>query len=104
MTSDMDEHEVVKAAVENQSFLSQTLAWVAAGIAGVGAWLWTNTMGRIAHIEKNKLDKTTFDATVARHDKDRDERRETELALFAKVDKFNDKLDDLKDLILTRIK
>ena len=33
---------------DETTFLSQVLAWVAAAIAAVGAWLWSNTMGRIA--------------------------------------------------------
>lgn len=100
----MTPEEAAKAAAESGSFLSQSLAWAAAGIAGVGAWLWTNTMGRLQKVEENKLNRSEFDSAMSRIDKDRDERRETEIKLFDKVDKFDDKLDALKDLIVTRFK
>lgn len=91
---------------DEHSFLSQALAWVAAGIAGVGAWLWTTTMGRIARLEEGKVNQKTFDEYVARADKDRNERRDTELSLFAKVDDlhrhFDTKMDKLADLIRER--
>lgn len=77
---------------ESQSFLSQVLAWVAAGIAAVGAWLWSNTMGRIQKLENDKVSREEFNNYTSRADKDRDERRQTEIKLF-------DKLDQLKDLI-----
>ena len=75
---------------QGSSFLSEVLAWVAAGIAGVGAWLWSNTMGRIAALEKSKVDKDTFKDYVERADRDRAERRETEIKLFDKLDKLAD--------------
>lgn len=88
---------------DETSFLGQVLAWVAAGIAGIGAWLWTTTMGRIAKLEENKVDQETFEAYVKRADKDRDERRASELTLFDKVDDlhrhFDAKFDRLADLI-----
>lgn len=88
---------------EETTFLSQVLAWVAAAIAAIGAWLWTTTMGRIAKLEESKVNQKTFDDYVARADKDRDERRDTELALFRKVDglqtHFDHKIDKLADLI-----
>lgn len=94
------------APVDENSFLGQALAWVAAGIAGVGAWLWTTTMGRIAKLEENKVDRKTFESYVERAEKDRDERRNTELALFHKVDDlhrhFDTKIDKLADLIRSR--
>ena len=88
------------------TFLSQVLAWVAAGIASVAAWLWVTTMGRIAKLEEGKVNQKTFDEYVARADKDRGERRDTELALFAKVDSlhhhFDAKFDKLAELIQER--
>lgn len=88
---------------EETTFLSQILAWIAAAIAAIGAWLWTTTMGRIAKLEESKVNQKTFDDYVARADKDRDERRDTELSLFAKVDglqkHFDTKIDKLADLI-----
>lgn len=91
------------APTDETTFLSQALAWAAAGIAGVGAWLWTTTMGRIAELEKGKVSKADFESYVNRADKDRDERRQTELSLFEKVDDlhkhFDVKIDKLADLI-----
>lgn len=91
------------AGPDETSFLSQVLAWVAAAIAAVGAWLWTATMGRISALEKEKVNQKTFDEYVARADKDRDERRGTELALFDEVKDlrthFDSKIDKLADLI-----
>lgn len=89
---------------DNGSFLSQVLEWTAGGIAAIGAWLWTHTMGRLQNVEKNKIDRSEFDNAMKRIDKDRDERRETEISLFGKVDKLDDKLDGLKDLIVQRLK
>lgn len=91
------------APTDETSFLSQVLAWVAAGIAAVGAWLWTTTMGRIAKLEESRVSHKTFDEYVNRADKDRDERRETEVTLFEKVDSlhrhFDAKFEKLADLI-----
>lgn len=91
------------AGPDETSFLSQVLAWIAAAIAAVGAWLWTTTMGRIAALEKDKVSKADFDKYVERADKDRDERRGTELALFDEVKDlrthFDSKIDKLADLI-----
>lgn len=91
------------AGPEENSFLSQVLSWVAGGIAAIGIWLWTSTMSRIAELEKGKVNQKTFDDYVARSDKDRDERRETEINLFDKVDDlrthFDHKIDKLADLI-----
>jgi len=91
------------APTDETTFLGQTLAWVAAGIAGVGAWLWTTTMGRIAKLEEGKVGKAEFESYVERANKDRDERRTTELSLFEKVDDlhkhFDVKIDKLADLI-----
>jgi hypothetical protein len=88
---------------EGVSFLGQVLAWVAAGIAAVGAWLWTTTMGRISALEREKVSQRTFDEYVARADKDRDERRDTELSLFREIkdqrQHFDSKLDKLADMI-----
>ena len=93
------------AAPDDGSFLGQILAWVAAGIAAIGAWLWINTMGRIAKLEEGKVDLKTFNAYTVRAEKDRDERRETELSLFAAIkdqrSHFDAKLDKLADLIRT---
>jgi hypothetical protein len=88
---------------DEQSFLGQVLAWAAAGIAAVGAWLWTTTMGRITKLEEGKVNQKTFDDYVARADKDRGERREAEINLFEKVDglhrHFDSKIDKLTDLV-----
>ena len=46
---------------DETTFLSQVLAWVAAAIAAVGAWLWSNTMGRIAKLEEGKVSQEAFD-------------------------------------------
>ncbi len=70
---------------DETTFLSQALAWVAAGIAAIGAWLWTTTMGRISALERDKVSQKTFDDYVVRADKDRGERREAEINLFEKV-------------------
>jgi hypothetical protein len=76
---------------------------VAGGIAAIGIWLWTSTMSRIAELEKGKVNQKTFDEYVTRANKDRDERRETELALFDEVKDmrahFDAKFDKLTDLI-----
>lgn len=94
------------APTDETSFLSQVLAWIAAAIAAVGAWLWTTTMGRIAKLEEGKVNQKTFDEYVARADRDRAERRETEISLFEKVDDlhrhFDSKMDKLADLIRER--
>lgn len=91
---------------DEHSFLGQALAWVAGAIGAVGYWLWTTTMGRIAKLEEGKVNQKTFDEYVARADKDRSERRDTELSLFAKVDSlhhhFDSKMDKLADLIRER--
>lgn len=91
------------APTDETTFLSQVLAWAAAGIAAIGAWLWTTTMGRIAKLEESKVNQKTFDEYVARADRDRTERRDTELTLFAKVDSlhrhFDAKFDKLAELI-----
>jgi len=85
------------------SFLGEVLAWVAAGIAGVGAWLWSNTMGRIAKLEESKVNQKTFDEYVFRAEKDRSERRETEIKLFGEVKDLRNhidaKIDRLADMI-----
>jgi hypothetical protein len=88
---------------DDPSFLSQIIAWVAAGIAGLATWLWTSTMGRIAKLEEGKVNQKTFDTYVERAYKDRDERRDTELSLFSEIKDqrvhFDSKLDRLADLI-----
>lgn len=88
---------------DETSFLSQVLGWTAGGIAAVGVWLWTTTMGRISALEREKVSQRTFDEYVARANKDRDERRDTELALFDEVKDmrahFDAKFDKLTDLI-----
>jgi len=93
----------VASPTDDPSFLSQIIAWVAAAIAGVCAWLWNSTMGRIAKLEEGKVNQKTFDDYVERADKDRDERRDTELSLFAEIkdqrQHFDSKLDKLADLI-----
>ena len=88
---------------DDPSFLSQVLAWIAAAIAAIGAWLWTTTMGRISKLEEAKVNQRTFDEYVRRADKDRDERRSTELSLFAEIkdqrQHFDGKLDKIVDMI-----
>lgn len=80
---------------EGQSFLGQLLAWIAGGIAMIGAWLWVNTMGRIARLEQDKIGRTEFDALIAREAESSRLRQATEEKLF-------DRLDSLKDLIIER--
>jgi len=91
------------SGAEDGSFLSQVLAWVAAAIAAVGAWLWTTTMGRIAKLEEGKVSNSTFDSYVTRADKDRDERRQTEISLFTEIknqrDHFDAKLDKIVEML-----
>ena len=91
---------------DDPSFLSQIIAWVAAGIAGLATWLWTSTMGRITKLEEGKVNQRTFDSYVARADKDRDERRDTELSLFEEIkdqrQHFDGKLDKIADLLRDR--
>lgn len=90
----------------NGSFLTQVLAWIAAAIAAIGAWLWVNTMGRIGKLEEGKVNQKTFDEYVARADKDRSERRETEISLFAEIKDqrhhFDAKLDKITDMLRDR--
>jgi hypothetical protein len=88
---------------DETSFLSQVLAWIAAAIAAVGAWLWTTTMGRIAKLEEGKVNQKTFDEYVARADRDRSERRQTEINLFEKVDDLRDHVDTKLDRIVALI-
>jgi hypothetical protein len=96
----------VASPTDDPSFLSQIIAWVAAGIAGLATWLWTSTMGRIAKLEEGKVNQKTFDTYVARADKDRDERRDTELSLFAEIKDqrlhFDAKLDKITDMLRDR--
>lgn len=91
------------ATPNDGSFLSEVLAWVAASIAAVGAWLWVNTMARISKLEEGKVNQKTFDEYVVRADKDRSERRETEISLFAEIKDqrlhFDSKLDKIADMI-----
>ncbi len=88
---------------DEASFLNQVLGWVAGGIAAIGIWLWTSTMGRISELEKGKVNQKTFDEYVMRADKDRGEMRETEVNLFEKVDDlrshFDNKIDRLAEII-----
>jgi len=94
------------AAPDEASFLSQVLTWIAVGIAAIGAWLWTTTMGRIAKLEEGKVNQKTFDDYVARADKDRGERRETEISLFREIKDqrkhFDERLDKIADLLRER--
>lgn len=94
------------AAPDDTSFLTHALAWLGAAIAGIGAWLWTTTMGRIKDLETGKVNQKTFDEYVVRADRDRGERRETEISLFQKVDDlhrhFDAKMDKLAELIRER--
>lgn len=92
----MTPEEAALKAAENQSFIGQILAWASGGIALIGAWLWTNTMGRIQHVERTKVDQVMFDAYVARADHDRTERRDTEIALFAKLDHLKDMIGEIR--------
>jgi hypothetical protein len=91
------------SAPNDPSFASQALAWTAAAIAAIGAWLWVHTMGRISKLEENTVDLKTFNAYVERAEKDRDERREAELSLFDELkdhrSHFDARLDRLTDLI-----
>jgi hypothetical protein len=59
------------------------------------------------HSLRNKVvTKDDFAAHEARDQKDRDERRETEIKLFDKIDRMKDdfsgKLDGIKDLLIAR--
>ena len=85
------------------TLLGQLLAWAAAGIASVGAWLWTHTMGRIAAVEKEKVSRHEFDEAVNRGEKSREELRGSVITLFGKVDDLRDhvdtKFEKLADLI-----
>jgi hypothetical protein len=95
---------------DEASFISQVIAWVAAGIASffasVFAWLWSTTMGRITKLEEGKVNQKTFDDYIARFDKDRDERRETETSLFDEIKQqrihFDTKLDKITELIMAK--
>jgi hypothetical protein len=89
---------------DETSFLSQVLAWVAAAIAAIGAWLWTTTMGRITKLEEGKVNQKTFDEYVTRADKDRSERRQTEINLFEKVDDLRGHVDNRLDKIVDLIR
>ena len=80
---------------DEQSFLGQILAWAAAGIAMVGAWLWVSTMGRIQRLEEDKIGRKEFDALIAREAEATRQRQLIEEKLF-------DRLDSLKDLIIER--
>lgn len=91
---------------DESSFISQIIAWVAAGIAAVFAWLWATTMGRISKLEEGKVNQKTFDEYVIRIDKDRDERRETEMSLFEEIKHqrihFDTKLDKITELLMAK--
>lgn len=88
----------------NPSFLGQVLAWAAGGIAAVGAWLWVNTMGRIAAVEKDKIGREEFEAAMARSEKSRDELRESQQALFTQVDALRDHFDARFDKLVELIR
>lgn len=45
---------------EEQSFLSWLVVGAGAAIAGAGAWLWGNTMGRIQRLEDGKVGRDEF--------------------------------------------
>ena len=75
--------------------LGQLWAW-AMGAIGLGAaWLWNHTMGRIQRLEDTKVSKEDFSAHVSRSDKSREELRDNQIALFARMDK--------QDVMLARI-
>jgi hypothetical protein len=91
---------------DESSFISQIIAWVAAGIAAVFAWLWSTTMGRITKLEEGKVNQKTFDDYIVRSEKYRDERRETETSLFDEIKQqrihFDTKLDKITDLLMAK--
>lgn len=85
----------MESGPEGQSFLGQLLAWIAGGIAMIGAWLWVNTMGRIQRLEQDKIGRKEFDALILREAEATRQRQLIEEKLF-------DRLDSLKDLIIER--
>jgi hypothetical protein len=91
---------------DEASFISQIIAWVAAAIAAVFAWLWSTTMGRITKLEEGKVNQKTFDDYIVRSEKYRDERRETETSLFDEIKQqrihFDTKLDKITDLLMAK--
>jgi hypothetical protein len=91
---------------DESSFISQIIAWVAAAIAAVFAWLWSTTMGRISKLEEGKVNQKTFDDYIVRSEKYRDERRETETSLFDEIKQqrihFDTKLDKITDLLMAK--
>jgi hypothetical protein len=91
---------------DESSFISQIIAWVAAGIAAVFAWLWSTTMGRITKLEEGKVNQKTFDDYIVRSEKYRDERRETEISLFNEIKQqrihFDTKLDKITELLMAK--
>ena len=91
---------------DESSFISQIIAWVSAAIAAVFAWLWSTTMGRITKLEEGKVNQKTFDDYIARSEKYRDERRETETSLFDEIKQqrihFDTKLDKITDLLMAK--
>lgn len=62
--------------------LAQLWKWATAGIGAVALWLWHNTMGRIAALEHDKLDKAEFEKHVASVETTRKEFRENQIAIF----------------------
>lgn len=82
---------------EDASFLSQALGWVVAGVAGLAAWVWNHTMGRIKKLEETKLDKAEFDKYVIQQETHRREFRDGQIATFNKI-------DELKTLLLEKLK
>lgn len=94
------------SAEKDPSFLGFVLAAVAAGISGLGAWAWNNTMGRITALEQGKVDKEDFKQYVERSEKSRDELRDSQKLIFQKVDGLRDhvdeKFDRLADLIRSK--
>lgn len=77
------------------SQLGQLWAWAMGAIGVVAAYLGHDTMSRIRNLENGKLSKTDFDAHVARSDKSREELRDNQIAMFARLDK--------QDIMLARI-
>lgn len=86
-----------------EGFLDQIITWIVGAISFVAIWVWTTTMGRISRLEEGKVSMKAFEEYTQRADKDRDERRETELTLFNKVDDLRNhidvKIDRIADLI-----
>lgn len=98
------------AGPDETGFLKTVLEWAWAVVGVLMGIIWKKHNEEIASIKasiqkvgESKVNEKTFDEYVERAEKDRDERRETEINLFAEIkdqrNHFDSKLDRLAELI-----